>query len=231
MIRPGSHRRKAVVPGSSMGQHGGICSAHWVFGRQDFSETFQGRSVIPNGGSDCCGNCPFNTRNEGRWRSHRLDIPGPQICTIRELPVRDEMHTYYANHPHRNCGRIEVPIGPVWSQYPDPTYYRQIRKLSPDREEVRVTLLALLKQVEETPHWEPEGAYLDDTVIWQIGEFREGRAVDQLRRIAGFSPDMERWGTVQLAQRALEKIEGTLRLEWTQEPEGRPHPIIRRNCG
>ncbi len=118
---------------------------------------------------------------------------------------------------------IEVPTGPVWE---GSSGYREIWKLSPDGEKVRRTLLALLRQIEENPQSEPHRIMswsdLDDVVIWQLGEFRENRAVDDLRRIVGFSSSGTRRGTVQLAKKALEKIEGTLSLEWTQEPEG-PH--------
>ena len=185
---------------------------------------------MPNGGSDCCGTCWFNEINEGQ-AGRRRRIKGPHFCTIREFTIRELMYTYCANHPHRNPGRIEVPIGPVWEGRSD--NYREMWKLSPDAEEVRLTLLALVKQIEEKPRSEyPIGVYLDDIVIWQLAELREKRAVDELRRIVGLSSiDKEvgpfkrnRRKTVQLAQQALEKIEGTPPLEWTQEPEHGPHP-------
>ena len=198
---------------------------------------------MPNGGkgaTDCCGTCWFNEINEGqaglRWlrQPRPIDKPERHFCTIRELPIRQVFSTYCANHPFRNPGRIEVPIGPVLEGRLD--NYREIWKLSPDAEEVRLTLLALLRQIEEKPRSEYRtGVYLDEIVIWQLGEFREKRAVDELRRIVGFSSiDKEvgpfkrtRRKTVQLAQEALAKIEGTLPLEWTQDPEDVPHPFER----
>ena len=166
------------------------------------------------------------------------------LLTIRNLifarfgSCRSANHsnTYCANHPYRNPGRTEVPIGPVWEGRPD--NIREIWKLSPDAEEVRLTLLALLRQIEENLQSEyPIGISVDDTVVWQLGEFREKRAVDELRRIIGFSTDKEyedgyglKWTrrkAVQLAHEALEKIEETRPLEWTQEPEFGPHPNWR----
>jgi len=175
---------------------------------------------MPNGGGDCCGTCWFNEKNEGQAGYGHAGNPGPDFCIIRELPIRVTFYTYCANHPHKNPLRIEVPMGPVWEGRSD--NYREIHKLSPDAEEVRLGLLALLRQIEEElqPQY-PAGASLDDTAIWQLGEFRETRAVDELRRIEGFSSTkgykvgpfkekMTRRGTVQLAREALEKMEGTL---------------------
>lgn len=189
---------------------------------------------MPNGGGDCCGTCWFNEKNEGQAGYEHADTPGlDNFCTIRGLPLRVPFYTYCANHPHKNPSRIELPIGPVWEGTSD--NYREIWKLSPDEEEVRQALLALLVQIEEELQLEyPAGMSLDDIVIWQLGEFREKRAVDNLQRIVGFDTDkvykdqfkidQTRRGTVQLAQKALEKIEGTLPLEWPNEPEDRPHP-------
>jgi hypothetical protein len=54
-------------------------------------------------------------------------------------------------------------------------------------------------------------------VVWQLGEFRESRAIDDLKRIAEFDPEATspdrfartRHKTVALAQEALNKILGT----------------------
>ena len=53
-------------------------------------------------------------------------------------------------------------------------------------------------------------------VVWQLGELREQRAVQRLQRIASFQQDITEAGPfsrtrqnlVQLAQEALDKIEG-----------------------
>lgn len=66
---------------------------------------------MPNGGSDCCGTCPFNAKNKGEaGYAHRRD-PEPHFCNIRSLPVDDPMYTYCANHPHRNPGKSDILPG------------------------------------------------------------------------------------------------------------------------
>ena len=50
---------------------------------------------MPNGGSDCCGTCWFNSANEGKPGYREGPPPRKVRCTIRGL-------------------EIEVPIGPVY---------------------------------------------------------------------------------------------------------------------
>ena len=58
--------------------------------------------------------------------------------------------------------------------------------------------------------------YLDEMVVWQLAEFREKRAVADLRRVAGFNPakntgpplNRTRERLVKLAKDALAKLEG-----------------------
>ena len=60
------------------------------------------------------------------------------------------------------------------------------------------------------------GVYLDEMVVWQLAEFREKRAVADLRRVAGFNPakntgpplNRTRERLVKLAKDALAKLEG-----------------------
>jgi len=189
---------------------------------------------MPNGGSDCCGTCWFNEKNEGQAGYEQAGNQLPNFCTIRELPIREPFYTYCANHPHQNPSRIEVPVGPVWEGTSD--NFREIWKLSPDGEKVRKALLARLGQIEEELQPEyPAGMSLDNTLIWQLGEFGEKGAVGDLQRIVRFSTgkiykdqfgiDRTRKETVLLAVTALNKIEGTLPLEWPKQPEDRPHPV------
>ncbi len=56
---------------------------------------------MPNGGSDCCGTCWFNTKNEGEVGYDHCDSPRPDHCEIRELKITNSFYTYCANHPHR----------------------------------------------------------------------------------------------------------------------------------
>lgn len=160
--------------------------------------------VMPNGGSDCCGNrCWFN--DGGRSKGY---------CVIRQLEISSPMYTYCANHPRRNPDRIEVPLGPAFVG--DSTGRRELWQPSPDTEEVRLALLELLANIAEQPTNEyPIGIYRDEIVIWQLGEFKEQRAIEHLQRIANFEPNAEtgepfhrsRQSTVRAAIAALQKIQ------------------------
>jgi hypothetical protein len=170
---------------------------------------------MPNGGSDCCGTCWFNAKNKGEAGYEHSGDPEPDFCKIRDLSIDDPFYTYCANHPHRNPGKIEIPIGPVFTG--DSTGRRDIWQPSPDTEAVRSCLLDLLSAIVETPDPEyPIGIYLDDVVIWQLGEFKEARAVPDLERIAAFDPSAQSEGplvrdrsaAVHLAGEALAKIRG-----------------------
>ncbi len=178
---------------------------------------------MPNGGSDCCGTCWFNQKNEGQAGYAGVDFSPekerPDFCTIRELSIRRPFYTYCANHPHRHPERLVVPIGPVWED--NGSISREIWNFSPDSEEIRAQLLDLLRQVEEEPRDEyPAGWPIDEIVVWQLGEFRDSRAIDNLNRILEFSTDKEvgafkrsRRPTVWQALVALRKIDGSHPLE------------------
>lgn len=171
---------------------------------------------MPNGGSDCCGTCWFNARNKGEAGYERADDPEPNVCTIRRLPIADPFWTYCANHPYRRPNRDPVPIGPVFIADAGLPSGRKPHQPSPDTEDVRQHLLALLQAIEEQPEEEyPAGMYVDEVVVWQLGEFRERRALAQLQRIASFAPDATagrfdrtRRTLVASAHEALAKIKG-----------------------
>jgi len=70
------------------------------------------------------------------------------------------------------------------------SYRRERWRASPDTAEIREHLLELVATIEEQPSYVyPVGTSCDEIVVWQLGEFREQRAADDLRRIAAFSPD------------------------------------------
>jgi hypothetical protein len=71
---------------------------------------------MPNGGSDCCGTCPFNGVNKGVW-GHPSDLTsGPEFrCEIRGFQIADPFWTYCNNHPRRNPLWRRTPRGPVWA--------------------------------------------------------------------------------------------------------------------
>ena len=157
---------------------------------------------MPNGGSDCCGTCWFNRKNQGErdWLLY-VDTSVPPYCEIREIVIEDPFYTYCANHPHRRPDRDPIPIGPVmrhggWEEerrvqagQPDVLVStenpRYVWKPSPDSEEIRQHLLNLLDGVFEHMSRDryPIGTGLGETIIRQLGEFREQRAVRHLEWI------------------------------------------------
>jgi hypothetical protein len=150
---------------------------------------------VPNGGSDCCGTCWFNARNKGEaGYDHSYDHSKdsePNFCTIRGLVIENAFWTYCGNHPHRRPDRDPIPIGPVFINAGGYPYGRKQWQPSPDTEAVRQHLLELIRAISEQPNEEyPAGVYTDEMVVWQLGEFSERRAADELRRIAAFSPDV-----------------------------------------
>jgi hypothetical protein len=167
---------------------------------------------MPNGGSDCCGTCWFNAKNEGEAGYSRRASEAKDFCSIRKLEIRTPMYTYCGNHPHRRPERDPIPIGPVFV-----SESRTLWKQSPDTEEVRSHLLALLSAIIEAPATEyPAGEYSDELIVWQLGEFREPRATLDLLRIASFSPSASepRYGRtraslVRAAKVALTKLPAT----------------------
>jgi hypothetical protein len=170
---------------------------------------------MPNGGSDCCGTCWFNARNHGQAGHRHADRSISAHCTIRDLPLANPFYIYCANHPHRCPDRDPIPIGPVFTG--DSSGRREFWQPSPDTEEVRRHLLDLLAAVPEQPATEyPIGVYRDEVVVWQLGEFREFRAVPDLQRLAAFDPAAAESGPfgrtrerlVVVAREALGKIQG-----------------------
>ena len=176
---------------------------------------------MPNGGSDCCGTCWFNAKNKGKARYAHSDDPEPDYCRIRGLEIHEAFYTYCANHPHRNPSRHEVPIGPVFVGEE-----RELWRRSPDTEDIRGCLLELLSQVSADPSPQyPIGIYSEQVVIWQLGEFREERALSDLQRIAGFEPgpvSSDPYGRtrdtlIASARLAIEKVEGSQPIEFRED--------------
>ena len=162
---------------------------------------------MPNGGSDCCGTCWFNRRNRGErdWQKH-ADRTIEPYCDIRGEAIRDPFYTYCANHPHRRPNRDRIPIGPILRYAGDGmSNDRKVWVESPDREEIRLHLLELLEELLRggLGEWYPIGPGVALAVIWQLGEFREKRALEGLRRIKEKFED--RLGD--LVEEAMERIE------------------------
>ena len=139
---------------------------------------------MPNGGSDCCGTCWFNSKNDGEPGHHGSNKEGIVTCQIRGLEIEDPFYTYCINHPHHNPKRIETPLGPIYSGED-----RQILVELPDTDETRDSLLALLLEIEEIPKDEyPAGRALDEEIITQVGKLGDKRAIPSLKRITNFDP-------------------------------------------
>ena len=122
------------------------------------------------------------------WQKY-ADKSVPPYCEIRNLVIEDPFYTYCANHPHRRPDRDAIPIGPVmrhggWKVDGDVygEHPRTIWKDSPDSEEIRYHLLDLLEHLPEhiSKDFYPIGAGLVETILWQLGEFKEKRAVKGL---------------------------------------------------
>ena len=103
------------------------------------------------------------------------------------VAIRRPFWTYCANHPHRRPDRDPVPIGPILVYAGDGwTNDREAWRPSPDTETIRLHLLEMLNTLDETishiePDWYPIGPPLAATIMWQLGQFREERAVQRLR--------------------------------------------------
>ena len=152
---------------------------------------------MPNGGSDCCGTCWFNSNNDGRPGYPAVGQGGETHCVIRDLAIEVPFWTYCVNHPHHNPLHISLPVGPVYVDagggfpYRRPSWpSRRIRK------RCAFQLLRLLWTVAERPASEyPAGRTLDEAVVEQLGRFREVRAVEGLRRVLSFRPDACSFGS------------------------------------
>ena len=165
---------------------------------------------MPNGGSDCCGTCWFNRTNQGERGRLNADKSVPPYCGIRNLAIEDPFYTYCANHPHRRPERDPIPIGPVmrhggWESVGD-EYPRTVWKHSPDSEEIRHHLLDLLEYLPEhlSKDFYPIGIGLAETILWQLGEFREHRAIENLEWVYKHSEG----SLLEAANEALTKIRG-----------------------
>lgn len=157
---------------------------------------------MPNGGSDNCGTCWFNSKNKGEASYSHMDDPGESRCVIRNLVIENPLWTYCANHPHHNSRKVEIPVGPVYvcEDVAPPvrggvlhgdSYQRRAWVDSPDTEEIRRGLVQLLEATPKKPEKEyPTETKFDHEIIGQLGAFRERGAVKGLRRVLTFNPDV-----------------------------------------
>lgn len=150
---------------------------------------------MPNGGSDCCGTCPFNRKNRGEPGYAHARDDGPDHCDIRDLPIETAFWTYCVNHPHHNPELIRVPIGPVWVAGVGFPYSREQRQPGPDTPEVRAEIVRLLTAVTpQTINDYPAGLALAEAAILQAGELGDMRFaphLDRIRQFPGLPPRAE----------------------------------------
>ena len=162
---------------------------------------------MPNGGSDCCGTCWFNRKNRGEAgykRAHGSEAP---YCEIRDVEIEDPFYTYCANHPHRRPERDPIPIGPITRYAGDGmSDSREVWIPSPNSEEIRRHLLDMLEVFSEHVSKDryPLGQRLGELVLWQLGQFKEQRAVERLEWISENGSEY----LAKVARTALAKIRG-----------------------
>ena len=152
---------------------------------------------MPNGGSDNCGECGFNRANRGgAGIGHRV------LCALRNQAIKNPFYTYCANYALHRPDQDPIPVGPILA---GDDYGRRVPwKSSPDTEEIRRRHLQLLNL--GPPFGLRPPSSMAAAFIWQLGEFREARAVPGLERIVarhkgGFADD---------AKKALAKIQNAI---------------------
>ena len=144
---------------------------------------------MPNGGSDCCGTCWFNSSLEGQRGSDNFNHKIPSRCKIRDLDIPDPGYTYCANHPCHRPNRDPIPIGPVFVHGEDG---REEWQPSQDTEEIRQHLIEIVRlpdeHADEGYHFYTHPAHV--AAIMQLLEWRDARLIPALEEIARH-PEME----------------------------------------
>lgn len=138
---------------------------------------------MPNGGSDCCGTCWFNTKNDETGRPISEKKEEIAKCLIRNLEIPKPFWTYCRNHPYHNPKKINLPLGCVYIcvDYP---YYRKIWMAPPDTEEIRKKLLEILDEFNTSIQAKDYSEYtIENEVIHQLRILKENRAIPKLLRI------------------------------------------------
>jgi len=161
----------------------------------------------------CCAGCWFNPQSRAR-SDPKADLGSlSHRCEIRDLAIPEPFFTVCENHPFSSPKPDHIPIGPVWVSDGETG---TIWVSSPDTEVVRQHLLDLVAQIEEQmPVEYGSGVRCDESIIWQLGKFRERRAIPHLQRIEAFNPETggpfrfrKRVILIEKARAALAEIEG-----------------------
>jgi len=138
---------------------------------------------MPNGGSDCCGTCWFNSNNEGEAGDHGAWKESTVKCVIRNIEIPNPFWTYCINHPHHNINKVEVPLGPVYvtAGYP---YSREVWKAPLSNRKVRQDLLDLLNDMSpEATEGDRAVCEIDEEIIKHLRALKEIRALPLLLKI------------------------------------------------
>jgi hypothetical protein len=161
--------------------------------------------------------------NTHRVRARSEDFRPPQRSHAdgRDTPratINARFYFYCANHPHRRPDRDPIPIGPIMRDDGSAEGGRYVWIQSPDSGEVRLHLLGLLENIFERALEDryPIGMGLAQTVIWQLGEFREDRAAAHVEWIRSNGP--AHWADT--ASEALAKIREGDRVRPPAEARG-----------
>ena len=182
---------------------------------------------MPNGGTDNCIWCRYNAKNMAP--SGTDDQEHAEFCTLRGIPVNNGMGVNSCvNHLQHNRRGITTPIGPVFVSSMH-MVWRYIAVPSSDSEEIRALLLSLLHEIQEEPSREYSNgyAYTPDVVIWQLGQFMEQRALDELWRIASFDKTLG-YGSDSINERRMRFAEDAILKILCQEapdPTGMQWPF------
>ena len=196
---------------------------------------------MPNGGYPICAGCWFNRSNQGDqgWQSagvfsgwfwrpkYPRKNPPEAFCEIRGVKLTGTGgQPCCANHPFFRVDRDPIPIGPLWQSFSGPSDASAIVAPSPDTEPIRRHLLHLLEEL-FTSGAMPAGhrsrnlEFLGETIIQQLAEFKELRAIPLLKMIAkldgprasqlGVSSDskatISHMHLAEIAQQALRELE------------------------
>ena len=150
-----------------------------------------------------CSNCKYSNSEH-------------EFCFIREEVIENYCWTYCVNHPFFNKNAVITAMGPMYNYGPNHSERRVIVK-SPDNQAVKDGLLEQANKIKEVIDYHVIDLERDEVIVWQLGEFREKRAIELLEKIQEFNEKVEvtppvqvanctRKSLINMASQALEKI-------------------------
>lgn len=145
---------------------------------------------MPNGGWDCCAECPHSRQGVGSDHPSGRDGDARQnvSCMFRSLPIQDPYHTYCANHPEHNRKGIRFPVGRVFGHAGDQR--RMILVGVPNlSQRHRRALLRLVRRISTDQSDRDDSPFItsfDVEVVTHIGLLGDIRALAPLSRIANW---------------------------------------------